>query len=341
MATTNFSSGTIIQSDWLNDVDEWTYGDKVIVANTSNPALTITQTGTGNAFVVEDSTTPDSTPFVIDNAGNGISGATSVTTVSAGGAPRFQAHGLLGYSGINNGADTLPTIAEYSKNRGGAIVNSGDQVGQLRFSAFDGTNYIRAAAITAEVDGTPGTDDMPGRLLLSTTADGASTPTERMRIDSAGNVGIGGTPGSNTRLTVAGSSSIAGLKVSNIKETITVSATAATGTVLYDIATQSVLYYTTNASANWIVNFRGSGGTSLNSFMSPGESMTVTFMVTQGATAYYNTSITVDGVAVTPKWAGGVAPSAGNANSVDLYSYTIIKTGSAAFTVLASQSKFA
>jgi hypothetical protein len=102
-----------------------------------------------------------------------------------------------------------------------------------------------------------------------------------------------------------------------------------------------VLYYTSNASANWTVNFRGSSGTSLNTLMATGESLTVAFLVTQGATAYYNSAVQVDGSSVTPKWQGGTAPSAGNASSVDAYTYTIIKTGSAAFTVFAAQTKFA
>jgi len=124
-------------------------------------------------------------------------------------------------------------------------------------------------------------------------------------------------------------------------ETVTISATAATGTINYDVSTQSVLYYTSNASANWTTNFRGSSGTSLNSLMSTGQSITVAFLVTQGGTAYYNNVVQVDGSAVTPKWQGGTAPSAGNASSVDVYSYTIVKTGSAAFTIFASQTKFA
>jgi hypothetical protein len=141
--------------------------------------------------------------------------------------------------------------------------------------------------------------------------------------------------------TFSGSTSVAATKLTNAKEVATISATAATGTINYDVTTQSVLYYTSNASANWTVNFRGSSGTSLNTLMSTGESMTVAFLVTQGATAYYNSAVQVDGASVTPKWQGGTAPTSGNASSIDVYSYTIIKTGAATFTVLASQTKFA
>jgi hypothetical protein len=141
--------------------------------------------------------------------------------------------------------------------------------------------------------------------------------------------------------TFTGSSSARAIVVQDMAETATVSATAATGTIAYDVTTQGVLYYTTNASANWTVNFRASSGTSLNTAMSTGQAVTVAFLVTQGATAYYNNAVQVDGSSVTPKWQGGTAPSAGNASSVDVYTYTIIKTGNAAFTVFASQIRFA
>ena len=126
-----------------------------------------------------------------------------------------------------------------------------------------------------------------------------------------------------------------------IVEPTTISATAATGTINYDVGTQSIVYYTTNASANWTVNFRASSTTSLNSLMSTGQTITVTFLATQGATAYYNSAVTIDGAAVTPKWQNGIAPNAGNINSVDSYTYAIIKTGNAAFTVIASQTGYA
>jgi len=126
----------------------------------------------------------------------------------------------------------------------------------------------------------------------------------------------------------------------SIQELATTSATAATGTVNYDAVTQSVLYYTTNASANWTLNIRGNSSTTLNSVMTTGQSLTIAFLVTQGSTAYYNNALTIDGTSVTPKYQGGTAWSSGNASGIDAYTYTIIKTGSAAFTVLAAQTQF-
>jgi len=125
------------------------------------------------------------------------------------------------------------------------------------------------------------------------------------------------------------------------EERLTVSATAAATTVQFDTNTQGVLYYTSNATANWTLNVRGDSGTTLNSLLTTGDSITIVFLVTQGATAYYGSALTIDGNAVTPKYITGTAFSAGNASSIDSYVYTIIKTGSATFTVLASQTKFA
>ena len=203
-------------------------GNTIIsVTDNTNAALRITQLGTGNALLVEDSTNPDSTPVVIDNAGN--------LTVGAG--TQMAGFGSLQALGTGNflsaigqfSADTGGAIFSFNKSRSTTIgspatgVASGDQLGQLRFYGADGTTFIRAAAITGEVDGTPGTSDMPGRLVFSTTADGASTPTERVRIDSAGNVGIGAVPTSaaksNITSTSAGASTIA-LSLQNASNTV-------------------------------------------------------------------------------------------------------------------------
>jgi len=121
----------------------------------------------------------------------------------------------------------------------------------------------------------------------------------------------------------------------------TISATAATGTVNVDLKSSGAHYFTADAAANWTYNFRGDASTSLDSVLAVGESVTVVHAVTNGATPYYPTAFQVDGSAVTPKWSGGSAPSAGNASSVDAYLFTVVKTASATFTVLAQQVQFA
>lgn len=152
-------------------------------------------------------------------------------------------------------------------------------------------------------------------------------------------------PGTATTFTATqtfnGSASAFAISLSDASENCTVSATAATGTINFDVTTQGVLYYTINASGNWTLNFRGSSGTSLNTLMATGQSVTAVFMATQGTTPYYNSAVTIDGTSVTPKYVNNSPFAAGNPSGIDVYTYTIIKTASATFTVLASQTRFA
>jgi hypothetical protein len=130
----------------------------------------------------------------------------------------------------------------------------------------------------------------------------------------------------------------------NIKalfETATITASAPSATTNFDVTTQAVQYYTSNASANFTFNIRGDGSTTLNSILSTGQSVTLALLVTNGGTAYYPTAYQIDGNSVTPKWQTGNAPTGGNASSIDVYTFAVVKTASATFTVLASQTKYA
>ena len=180
----------------------------VSVTGNTNAALHITQLGTGNALLVEDSANPDSSPFVVTADGTVIRGYTSpVVTdnyVGTQGTPLIQTHanattasGLASFVWESTGVSPAPSVI-LSRSRSATIgsfssVASGDAIGAINFNGDDGTAFVVGASITSYVDGTPGTNDMPGRLVFSTTADGASTVTERMRIDSTGAVGIGTT----------------------------------------------------------------------------------------------------------------------------------------------------
>ena len=234
-----------------------------------------------------------------------------------------------------NNASTLRTIAKVTLQVGDTWTTDGtfDTYGSLKQTL--GT--VNLASVT-------------GTLGVANGGTGATTLTGIVKGNgtSAFTAATAGTdyvaPATATTFTATqtfnGTSSTLAMVLANSAETTTVSATAATGTINYDVTTQSVLYYTTNASANWTVNFRGSAGTSLNTLLSTGQSVTVVFLVTQGSTAYYNSAVQVDGVSVTPKYQGGSAWTSGNASGIDAYTYTIIKTGSAAYTVLAAQTQF-
>lgn len=145
--------------------------------------------------------------------------------------------------------------------------------------------------------------------------------------------------GSSGAVTLSIASSQSDLIIKGFQEDVNVVASAATGTINFDVSTASVWYYTSNATANHTLNFRYSSGTSLNSAMATGDSLTVVWLNTNGATPYYPNVIQIDGSAVTPKVPAAI--SAGNASAIDAYSFTIIKTASATFTVLETQTKFA
>jgi hypothetical protein len=200
-------------------------------------------------------------------------------------------------------------------------------VGEKCFVYYNGTDYVKVATSTAVT--LTGTETLTNKTI----AFGSNTLSDVASLSTAQTF-------TGTK-TFTGTSSVQAIVLNDAAEVATISATAATGTIAYDITTQSVLYYTTSASANWTVNFRGSSGTSLDTLMTTGQSMTVAFLVTQGATAYYNSAVQIDGTTsgVTTRWLGG-APTAGNASGIDSYRYLIIKTGSATFTVLASNTQF-
>ena len=125
------------------------------------------------------------------------------------------------------------------------------------------------------------------------------------------------------------------LAIEEVKEKVTIDTTTS-GTLTFNTQTQAVIFLSANQSANRTINF-----TNVNANMSTGESMTFAVLATQGSTAYYLNAYQVDSSSVTPKWSGGAAPSAGNASGIDAYSFTLVKTADATFTVLASVTQFA
>lgn len=126
------------------------------------------------------------------------------------------------------------------------------------------------------------------------------------------------------------------MSISTVRERATITAAAATGTLNFDVLTQGLQYYTVAATANWTLNLRGDGTHTLDSQMAVGDHITVTMVAAQGATPYYNSAVQIDGTTtgVTTRWQAG-APTGGNPNSYDFYSYSILKTAAATFSVSA------
>jgi len=351
-----------------------------IITNNTNYNLTMSASGGSVTLTIPPLTTAQCYCDAYNVSGNGT-GFYSAQTGSAGNftingnltvsgnvteTGNFLAAGVLGaykaasfVGGISNGSGASGTTLNITAVNSGVIF-----IGQR----ITGTGVSSNTEVTGFVSGSGGTGTYTvnntqlvsgGTTITGAAGAVATTPasgdnsvniaTTAFVQNVAGNLGtmssqnanavaitggsISGTTGAFTSLNSSG--------VTTLGETTTVSATAATGTVNYDVITQGVLYYTTNASANWTVNFRGNSGTALNTLMAIGETRTVTFLVSQGSTAYYNNAVQVDGSSVTPKWQGGSAPTAGNPSSVDIYTYSIVKTANATFTVFASQTRFA
>jgi hypothetical protein len=131
-------------------------------------------------------------------------------------------------------------------------------------------------------------------------------------------------------------------KIQQLQEKVSIFTSTATGTIDYNLLDQAVVYYTGAATGQFTLNFRGSATTALNTILAVGDSMTAAFLNTNTSVPYYTTFTVIDGVStnVITEWQGGSAPSSGNSDSIDVYSYTIIKTAASTYTVLAGQVQF-
>ena len=263
--------------------------------------------------------------------------SSGVETVSV-----VTANGLAGTVG---GTPTAPAITLSSTITGVLKAN-----GTAISAAVSGTDYAPATSGSGVLKGNgaggtatavSGTDYAPATsgsgVLKGDGAGGFSTAT-------AGTDYVAPATATSftAKQTFTGAVTTVGASLQAVLEKVNVQAIAATSTVAFNINTAVVWYYTTNASGNWTINIRGDASNSLNSLMAVGESMTCAFLVTQGSTAYYNSSVQIDATTsgVTTRWQGGTAPTAGNTSGIDVYSYTVIKTASATFTVLAALTQF-
>ena len=294
-------------------------GTDIINTGLGDVTLTGTQTLTNKTL-----TAPKIGTSILDTAGNELA---LLTATGSAVNEITLANAATGNGPIisTTGDDAAVDLNLNPKGTGDVVLAADTtKVGDAGAAATLTSNGAGTLTVT-----TGGTED----LVLSTNS---GTDSGTVTITDGTNQDITFAPNGYGRTTLTGQGKIGG-----VAEKVTTEATAATGTVNYDCLTQAVWYFTTAASGNWTLNIRGDGSTSLDTIMDTGESLTIAHIVTQTGTAYYNSAVQVDGSGVTPEWQGGEAPTEGNTNSLDVYNYTVIKTGSATFTVLASQTQFA
>jgi len=251
------------------------------------------------------------------------------------------ASSVAGYNQVviqnTNAGSTSSCNFNVSNNNGTSTTNYGEL--GINSSAFTGSgsfnqagNVYLASASTDLAIGTYGSN--PIHFVVN------SGTTDAMSISATGLINVNSSTAGTALLTITSSTTTPALKVPNIVEPANIVAAAPSSTTNFYLNNGAVQYYTTNAANNWTVNFAFSSGTTMNTALAVGDSVSCTMLTAQGSTAYYNSAVTVDGVSVTPKWQGGSAPTSGNATGVDSYTYVILKTAASTYLVLASQTKF-
>ena len=301
-------------------------------SNGKNAVLELTGTITGNRTVtITTASGVTNKVYVIRNSTSGaftvtvlVQGQTGVTFSATDKGTKILY--LNGTDVVNSNIGNLsndfnPTLAaNLSTNSKNIIV--GNTYGIIDENANEQIKFSTTASATNEI-------------TIANAAAGSSPVISATGGDT--NVGITLTPkGDLGRITANGETKIFG-----VFEGATISTTFITS-FTYDVLTQAVYFQNVDLGANFTVNLRGNASTALNAALNTGESATVALITKQGNTTYYNTSVLVDGTStnVTVVYQGGSAPTAGNASSNDVYTYTALKTAASTYTILAALTQF-
>ena len=330
-------------------------GTQTITGNKTFSGTTIVPTPTANTHAV--------TKLYVDNAISGVTlGNTAVTVGSYGGAGTVatftvQGDGRLTAAGNTTISITASQISDRTTNLVTSVTGTTNEV------TVSGTGtgpWTGAVTIGLPDDVTiTNTLTVTGDLVVNgntTTLNTSTLTVEDKNIVLANVATPTDTTADGAGITIKGSSDKTmtwsnttksftfnqGLDIKQIIETVTANATAINANTTIDVLDGAVSFYTANVAANWTLNVRANSTTRLDAVMGTNDSMTIAYLATQlGSNTFYQSAMQIDGTAVTPKWQGGSAPSAGNATSIDLYAFTIIKTAANTYTVLGSQTQYA
>ena len=270
-----------------------------------------------------------------------VVGSTSFTSIGAAANTVGTIFTATGVGSGSGSATNVPTVGKFLASTGAttywATPDIGNSVSVVNAGSFVvGNTYTiyQLANAGAQTDFTAigASSNTPGVIFVATGV-GTGTGTASTTTNGNGKVLLtsGSVAASLTTPTINGA----------MMEAATITAAAPSSTTNYDASTQTVQFYTTNATTNFTLNIRGTSTVSLNTLMATGQAMTLALLINCGTTAYYPNVIQIDGTTVTPKWQNGATISAGYASSVNVYVFTVIKTASATYTVLGTQTKFA
>lgn len=241
--------------------------------------------------------------IVYDNSGSDVEVSTADITSKAGTAsPAFT------------GTPTAPTASV------------GTNTTQIATTAFVTANSLPLAGGT-----------LTGDLVLSGDPDANLKAATKQYVDTQV-----GTAAQTTGSTFTGDVTFdEAISIERVKEKVSILGTAVTGAQQFNAKDQAVVFHNANASGNFSINITGDNSTLLNALMTTGQVFTGVFITKYGSTAYYPTTINVDGSTPSEiKWVGGAPSSAGTVNSITAISFSVIKTGDATFTVLVTQTAY-
>ena len=322
LSGTNIASGTVAAAR-VATLNQNTSGTAANLSGT--PDITVNNiTGVAATFTgvltYEDVTNVDSVGIVTARGGLEVGAAGVGGTISSGGNVIFAGITTVG---------TALSLADNKRAKFGtggdlAIYHDGTQ------TLIEGTAplYIKGSNVIIYKGGTT-------EKMLQCNGDGATS----ILYDNSKKLET-----LSTGVQVTGVTSTTSLSVGPgvLQEKLYNVASALTGTVNFDVVTNGLVqYYTTNSSGTFIVNLRGDGSTTFNSLMDIGKTTVFTVYSAQNNASYYMTDFKIDGSSITEKWNGGTAPSAGTASGTDVYTFNIMKTADATFTVFATFSNFA
>ena len=328
---TNTNLGTTLEEAICRSVDVAFSGDDVtLTASDSNGTqsfrnLRLNLTGTGSAGI--SLIVPDIEKNYIIN--NGLSTDVDVKNSSGGNVTIQAGKTNLVYStgsGVVDVVNSLSTlVVEGTSNLKGATTFSG---GVSAASIVNiGGNVSVAGTLTVGSEG------------VNTFVNGDCIVASGMEVGSVATFSSNVTLGSVSNAVTSVNSQME--FNNNLREKTFLNTISATSTFNYSLLGGGILFNQSSSASNFQLNLQGDTSTTLNEIMVTGETTTFAMLNTNGPSAHYVTAILIDGTTASPiYWQGGSKPDAGNASSIDSYSISITKTGSAQYTTLASLTQF-